>query len=105
VLADSVSRGWVGEGIDRIGIGPVAIAGDHASIVELTDGKVTSERFSLQRENGVWRLDLVPLMTGANAAFKKLAAESGMSEDSFVFAIVEKMVGRPVPVTIWNPPR
>jgi pimeloyl-ACP methyl ester carboxylesterase len=48
------------------------------------------------RENGAWRLDLVPLMAGANAYFKKAAAESGMSEDDFVLMILERMSDRPV---------
>lgn len=105
VLEYSVSHGWVGEEVGRIGVGAVEISGDRATIAALADGKPTSERFILLREGGAWRLDLVPLFAGANAYFKKARAESGMAEDAFVMTIVEQMAGRPVPGTIWNPPK
>jgi len=81
------------------------IDGEHATIAGLADGKPSADRLTMVRESGAWRLDLVPLMVGANAYFKKAAADSGMSEDDFVLMIVERMADRPVPQTIWNPPK
>jgi hypothetical protein len=34
-----------------------------------------------------------------------LAGESGLSEDDFVRVTVAELAGKPVPPTIWNPPK
>jgi len=105
VIAYSVQHGWVGDEVARVGVGAVVIDGERATIAALADGKPSADRFPMVRENGAWRLDLVPLMAGANAYFKKAAAESGMSEDDFVLMILERMSDRPVSPAIWNPPK
>jgi len=100
-----VSQGWVGDSVAKVGAGPVEITGDRASLTFMVGGKPTPAKLALDREDGAWRIDLVSLFELSGAGFKNLHAESGKSEDEFILELVQQVSGKPVPATIWNPPR
>jgi hypothetical protein len=99
-----VSQGWVGDSVAKVGAGPIEITGDRASLTFMVGGEPTPAKLALDREDGAWRIDLLSLFELSGAGFKNLHAESGKSEDDFILELVQKVSGKPVPATIWNPP-
>jgi hypothetical protein len=104
-LAFGVSQGWVGDNVAKVEAGPVEVTGDRATVTFMVGGKPTPVKLALQREGGAWRIDLVSLFALSSGAFKNRQAESGKSEDDFVLELVGQLAAKPVPATIWNPPR
>jgi hypothetical protein len=105
MLAHGVTQGWVGSNVAKVEPGAVEITGDRASLVFVVDGKPTPVKIGLRREGGAWRIDLLSLFQLSGGAFRERQKKSGQSEDDFVVSLVEQLVGKPVPPTIWNPPR
>ena len=104
-LAYGVNQSWVGSRVFSADPGAVEISGDRASATFVVDGKPTPAKLALRRERGAWRVDLVSLFRMSDAVIRKRQEESGKSEDDFIFDLLGQLAGKPVPATIWNPPR
>jgi hypothetical protein len=104
-FAFGVSQGWVGDNVAKVGAGPVEIKGDRASLTFMVGGEPTPAKLGFQREGNAWRVDLVSLFQLSGAGFKKHQEESEKSEDDFILELIGQLAGKPVPATIWNPPR
>jgi len=105
LFAYGVVQGWIGKEVANVEVGAIEVKGDRASAALMVGNKVSPTRMGLRREAGAWRVDLTSVFATANTGFKKAQEESGMSEDNFIFKIVETLSGEPVPPTIWNPPK
>jgi hypothetical protein len=101
----SVVHGLIGKDVTSADLGMIEVKGDRASGVLSAGGKTLPTRMELKREAGAWRIDLVSLFPPVNAALKKAREESGLSENDFILKFAETISGKPVPGTIWNPPR
>jgi hypothetical protein len=104
-LAYAVVQGWIGDKVAGAEFGAIEVDGATASGAFMVDGHPTPTRMQLHREKGAWRISLVSVFPASNFLFGKMQRESGLSEDDFVIATVGKLAGKPVPDTIWNPPR
>lgn len=104
-LAFGVTQGWIGSEVAKAEAGAIEITGDRASLTFVVGGKPTPVKLGLRREAGGWRVDLVSLFRLSDAVIRKRQEDSGKSEDDFIFALLEQLAGKPVPPTIWNPPR
>jgi hypothetical protein len=105
MFAYAVSQGWIGDKVAKAQIGAIDVNGDLASGAFMVDGQPTPTRIGLRFERGAWRIDVLSLFPAATFLFRQRQKESGMSEDYFVLAAVGALVGKPVPPTIWDPPK
>ena len=104
VFAYAVDQNWIGQNaIVRMSIGKVHVASNRATAEVRSDGKATSTRFQFAREKGKWRIDLIPLLQGADQALQIAARQKGMTENAFMYSMMESISGRKVPKTIWIP--
>jgi len=106
VVSHAVEQGWIGrEGAEGLRLGNYQVDGDAASGTILRpDGSATAFEIGFVKQDGRWRVDLVALMALTRAAFDYSQQQSGLDEDAFVLALLEKVTGRAVDPTIWNPP-
>jgi hypothetical protein len=51
-----------------------------------------------------WKFDLAATFPLANAAFSQSAGEGGMTDDEFVFEMIELTTGQPVDASIYERP-
>ena len=101
----AVDRGWVGKNaLGALGPGEVSITGDTATVEILGDGEPTGFSHRFHRENGQWKLDLVPALALGNEAFKVIAQQQGITEEAMILMLLESVSGKPVPKSIWTPP-
>ena len=101
----AVDRGWVGKNaLGALGPGEVSITGDTATVEILGDGEPTGFSHRFYRENGQWKLDLVPALALGNEAFKVIAQQQGITEEAVILMLLESVSGKPVPKSIWTPP-
>lgn len=100
----AVDHDWIGkEGVISTTIGNVQVSGTRATAAAMSDQKSTPIRFHFIREDGSWKLDLVPILRTADLAIKDQIKQSGVSEDEYIFRILETLSGRKVADSIWNP--
>lgn len=100
----AVDRDWIGkDSVVRTTLGTVTVAGNRASAEVLVGGQRAPHRFQFSKENGSWRFDLVQLLPSTDQALKTVARQRGMSEDEFIFSLIESVSGRRVEPTIWVP--
>jgi hypothetical protein len=100
----AVDRDWIGkDSVVRTTLGTVTVAGNRASAEVLVGGQRAPHRFQFSKENGLWRFDLVQLLPSTDQALKAVARQRGLSEDEFVFSLIESVSGRRVEPTIWVP--
>ena len=106
VVSYAVDHGWIGRnGVSQLRLGHYEVEGDHASGTILRpDGLKSSFKMEFVKEGGRWLLDLVALMDLTRTAFEFAVQQSGLSEDEFVFLMLEQGTGRKPGPEIWNPP-
>lgn len=105
LFVHSIDRGWIGKNsATDVGIGAVTVTGDHARAVATEAGRPTGQYLHFIKEGGVWRLDMMQLMTVVNVAFDQMLRESGMSEDEFTKESLEATTGMMVTEALWTPP-
>lgn len=98
-FAHTISEGWVAQ---TMGSGPIPTmdevwgGGDRALI---RDGATD---IHLQREDGAWRWDMMPLIRIMSEQFAA-NLPGGMKEDEFIFYVLTYANGQPVSPTIWQP--
>jgi len=96
-FAHTISAGWVAApaGQPPTG-GPVLGRGDRAVIRD----RGASMQFL--REDGAWRWNMMPLIQSMS---RELAASlpTGMTEEQFIFRMLEMSTGRPASPSIWQP--
>lgn len=106
VIAHVVERGWIGKNsVIRLSPGKVVVEGDVAIIHVIVDGKDGGPGFRFVREAGNWRLDLVPTFHASNAAMQLAARREGVSDEEFVLALTESILGRKLTAEDWVAPR
>lgn len=94
LIEAAVDAGLVGEdNIATTELGTVRVIGDAAFAEAVSRGTPTSFQFSFRREDGRWRLDLVPLLETTNAVFTQLAAQQGKTVDQLVDDLLVTLYG------------
>jgi hypothetical protein len=104
IVAYAVDQNWIGkEGVQRAGVTDVVVSGSTATAKVTVDGKKSEEMFHFVKHDGKWTIDLLPSFPRADTVFQKLAADSGKSENAFLFDVLTLLSGRPVTDEIWKP--
>ena len=104
LFAYTVDQGWTGkDGVLELGLGSVQIVDDVASADVLKDGRPTRLQYRYVRERDEWRWDMGPTLHKTNQAFKMLATQRGMSDESLLLSLLESTYGGRVPPPLWDP--
>lgn len=100
----AVEHGWVGkQSVMGLEPGKIQTLGDTAVLhASSSSGKGTIP-FTLLREEGKWKIDLVPSMTRANVTFRALARQQGVSEDELLRDLLEAVLGSRPADALWDP--
>ncbi len=106
LIAHSIDQGWIGRSsAEKIQPGEVKVRGDAALVHVVIDGEDRGPGFRFDREEGAWRLDLVPVMRATDKSLRMALQRNGMSESDFMLAVVERAVEREVGIEAWIPLR
>jgi len=104
LLKHAVDEGWIGrEGVLSIEPGRVKLGEDTAKLLMKHEGKQSSLGFDFHREDGQWKINLTGMITTGNAAMKAAVRKMGLTENEFIFQMLESVSGRKVSETIWDP--
>lgn len=102
-VARSVSKGMMADGgPDGLGLGDVTVEGDKANAPLKMFGFPTPAKFSFQREDGEWRIDLTSLFELSKQAFGQMAT-GGADGNKVLMQMLEENTGMPVPANVWQP--
>ena len=100
----AVDEGWIGrESVINNELGDIKVSGTNATGVHISAGNESPFKWIFRKENGKWKIDITSIMPIADQAFKQLIQENGLSEDDFLFSILESVSGEKVPDSIWEP--
>lgn len=104
VFAYAVDRDWIGKnGVIRTTLGKVDVANDRATAEVLIGGKAAANRFQFRKEDGTWKFDLIQVIRDTDQTLKAAAKQRGVTEEEFMFSLIETVSGRKVGDSIWNP--
>ena len=84
-------------------IDDIQVSGTRATAAVLIDKKKAPNRYHFTKEKGSWKLDLTPTLRDTDLLLKAQIKKAGVSEDQFIFDLVEALSGRKVPESIWEP--
>ena len=105
-FAHAVDEAWVGSGgIDRLEVHHVSVRGDEAVANVGVGPRPSPDLFRFQREDGEWRLDLMPSLRSAEGALQQMAAARGVEENEFLLGMIGAMSGEAVTEALFEPPR
>ena len=100
----AVDKGYVGkDGASKLDIGKVTATGKFANAVAVVGGVETPLRLHFHQEADGWKLDVAQMSKLGEAVFLKLAKDSGMSENDYIFYLVRIVSGKPVQDSVWEP--
>lgn len=99
----AVESGMVGkESVAANEMGAVTIQGKLAQAPLVVGGQALPLNYTFYKEGGQWKLNLTSLMDLSRDYFKKMAEESGKSENDFLFLLLKIVSGREVEAAIWK---
>ena len=105
LIAHAVDQGWIGrQGVQRVQPGAVETEGEAAVLSVKIDDQDAGPLFRFNREDGGWRLDLVPTTQASNAALRMAAESQRMTEADFIGVMMESVLGRKLAADDWKPP-
>jgi FOG: Ankyrin repeat len=105
----AVESGMIGkESVEKLELAKVfvdTVDGNKAKTMISSDGKTAPFGFDFLLEEGQWKIDLTSFFPIAEEILKAAIMQSGMSENQFIFAVLEKNSGKKPDDSIWDPPK
>jgi hypothetical protein len=106
LIAHAVDQGWIGKNsVLQLQPGKVIAEGDVAVLHVFVDGQDAGPMFRFNREQGSWRLDLVPTTQASNLSLQMAAKRQGVSESELLAMLMESVLGKKLGPEAWTPPR
>jgi hypothetical protein len=100
----AVMSGMVGKSsVSNQSISEVTINGNTARGQVMSGDKNTTLFHQFNKEDGQWKIDLTYLFPITNNALIELAKNSGLSQNEYLFAIIQKTTGEAIKSDIWKP--
>jgi len=104
LLKTTFDQGLVGEnGIAELTLGKVVVSGDKATAQAVVGGKEAPYSVTFLREQGGWKVDIVPLMTLADEGFAEAAKQQGSTVAAMVDGILVTKYGQEKAATLHQP--
>jgi len=101
----AVINGWVGKNsVTKLSSGKITVNGNFATSQVIVNGENTPLYFHFYKENSSWKIDISEMTKWGEGAFIHQQQNSGLSEQEFIFKLVQIVSGKPVnPKTIYLP--
>lgn len=104
LLVYAIKSGMVGKNsVANNSIGDVTIDSDFAKGQFIANGQKAPFYFHFYKEEGLWKIDLTSLFPVSTMAFKKMADDSGQSQNDYLFSLLEMITGKKPGAEIWKP--
>ncbi len=105
IFAYGVEQEWIAkEDIAPYDISTVNVYGTYASAELKRGDKNTDTLLEFLNENGVWRINLLPILKKAGQNFSaQIPSKNVETENNMILKIIESMSGRKTTKAIWNP--
>ena len=100
----AIKSGMVGKNsVTNLAVGEVIIENEFAKGQLIVNGQKAPFYFHFYKEEGQWKLDLTSLFPLSTMAFKKIADESGVDQNEYLFSLLEMITGKKPGTEIWQP--
>ena len=100
----SVARGWFSKDTMRsISLVAIEIDGNRARSSVERDGQLVQSGYEFRREDGAWKINLMPALIAGEWAMQQIVRASGKAEDDFIFDLVEAHSGTRPDASVWEP--
>ena len=100
----AINNDWVGSEDDRgQRITNITIDKNIASSNIVKDGQISTFGYVFYREANGWKIDLTSIMPFAERELKKQLYKMQMSDDDFIFQMLEAVSGKKVDSKVWKP--
>lgn len=104
IFSYGVKNQWVAkDSVAPFELGNINIYGNYAGGDISFSGSSTNSQLEFRKENGVWRLNLMPLLERVGRE-RSAQLNSNQDENKAILNIIEQMSGRKVDAGIWTPP-
>ncbi|MFN7495326.1 MAG: hypothetical protein ACK5RG_20575 [Cyclobacteriaceae bacterium] len=104
LLVYAIKSGMVGKNsVTNLAVGEVIIEKEFAKGQLIVNGQKAPFYFHFYKEEGQWKLDLTSLFPISTMAFKKIADESGVDQNEYLFSLLEMITGKKPGAEIWQP--
>ncbi|MEO6083100.1 MAG: hypothetical protein ABIQ18_08335, partial [Umezawaea sp.] len=104
VVRAAFDLGLIGEnGVSKLALGEVTVDGGTASAVVKSNGQVVPYKMRFLKENGHWKIDLLPMMTMADETFAGLAEQQGLTPDALIDQLLVSMFGQEKALAVQQP--
>lgn len=105
LLVYGIDEGMIdADALEGNSIGEVRVDGDRAYAPMLVDGEPAGADWEFVRTDSGWTFDLAAGFPLINEALTQVAADGDMTEDEFIFSVVEMVTGTPVDASVWETP-
>jgi len=100
----AIDNGMIGKNsVATAEIGDVQVDGETAKGQMISNGEKIPLYFQFFKESSEWKVDLTSIFPQTNEAFKKMLSQEGVSENDYLFQLLESVSGRKVTHEIWRP--
>lgn len=104
IFSYGVKNQWVAkDSVAPYELGSINIYGNYAGGELSIGGSSANSQLEFRKENGVWRLNLMPLLERVSRD-RSAQLNSYQDENKAILGIIEQMSGRKVDANIWTPP-
>jgi hypothetical protein len=104
LLVYAIQHGMVGKNsVANISIGEITINKQFAKGQVISGKEKSPYYFHFYKQEGQWKIDLTSLFHISTAAIKKIIADSGKSENDFLFMVLEGVSGTKPGPGVWKP--
>jgi hypothetical protein len=104
LLAHIIEQGWLeSAGFMDTQLARAAADGDRAQAQLHRGGQPTRERAYFLREDGAWRINLLPNLTSADRKIEAAVETSGLNEKAYLESLVAQATKQPLRGDLWQP--
>lgn len=105
LFAHGINAGWIAKDNPvSSAISAIEFDGDHARAQMTVDGAPTEQFLYFIEEGGVWRFDMLQLMSTLDLVFDSMWRESDLSEAEFIKRLIGAVTGKSVTDALWEAP-
>jgi len=104
LLIYAIKSGMVGKNsVADISIDDITVNDDFAKGQLVSKEQKLPFYFNFYKEEGRWKINLTSLFTISTSAIKKMADDSGMNQNEYLFTLLEITTGKKPGSEIWKP--
>ncbi len=100
----AINKGWISEeSVSKAGIQVAEIDNNFAKTHLVVEGTEYPLGFSFRKENGEWKIDITSIFNVSRASFSEKIKEMSMSQEEFLFLVLESNNGVKPEDSVWEP--